>query len=108
MKYFICTQLFHSEETKKSYFGDNKDITSREWLASVEGDKVKCIQHRFEDQEILVLSLDRWKWKSNSQKIEAIGADKLFLTMPQEMKVYATAEEPDIRLSSVTSNTIIS
>ena len=58
MEHSICTHLFHSEKTKKSYFEDNKDITSREWLASVEGDKVKCIQHWFEDQEILVLSLD--------------------------------------------------
>ena len=59
MKHFSCTHSFHSEETKKSYFEDNKDITSREWFASVEVEKVKCIQHWLEDQEFLVLSLYR-------------------------------------------------
>ena len=34
MKHFICTHTFHSEETKKAYFKDNKDITSKEWFAS--------------------------------------------------------------------------
>ena len=51
MKHFICTHTFHSEETKKAYFEDNKDITSREWFASVEGEKVKCIQHWLGDQD---------------------------------------------------------
>ena len=49
MKHFICTHSLHSEKPKKSYFKDNKDITSRECLASVEGEKVKCIQHWLED-----------------------------------------------------------
>ena len=53
------THTFHSEETKKAYFEDNKDITSKEWFASVEGEKVKCIQHWLGDQDFLFLSLDR-------------------------------------------------
>ncbi len=51
MKHFICTHTFHSEETKTAYFEDNKDITSKEWFASVEGEKVKCIQHWLGDQD---------------------------------------------------------
>ena len=55
--------------------------------------------------------LCHWIAESESQiheKLEAIGADKLFLTMPQEMKFYATVEEPDKKLYSVTDNTKIS
>ena len=52
-----------------------------------------------------------WIAESENQiheKLEVIGADKLFLTVPQEMKVYATVEEPDKKLYSVASNTKIS
>ncbi len=108
MKHFICTHTFHSNETKKAYFENNKDITSREWFASVEGYKVKCIQHWLGDQYFWFC---HWIAESENQiheKLEARGADKLFLTMPQEMKVYATEEKPGKRLSSVTSNTKIS
>jgi hypothetical protein len=107
MKHFICTHTFHSEETKKAYFEDNKDITSREWFASVEGEKVKCIQHWLGDQDFWFC---HWIAESENQiheKLEAIGADKLFLTMAQEMKVYATAEEADKKLYSATGNTEI-
>ena len=57
MKHFICTHLISFRGNKQAYFEDNKDITSREWFASVEGEKVKCIQHWLGDQEFLVLSL---------------------------------------------------
>ena len=40
-----------SYETKKAYFENNKDITSREWFASAEKEKVKCIQHWLGDQD---------------------------------------------------------
>ena len=107
MRHFICTHTFHSEETKKAYFEDNKDITSKEWFASVEGEKVKCIQHWLGDQDFWFC---HWIAESENQiheKLEAIGADKLFLTLPQEMKVYATVEEPDRKLYNITSNTKI-
>ena len=100
MKHFICTHTFHSEETKKAYFEDNKDITSKKWFASVEGKKVKCIQHWLGDQDFWFC---HWIAESENQiheKLESIGADKLFLTMAQEMKVYATADEPDKKLYS--------
>jgi|TARA_A100001015_G_scaffold53699_1_gene58877 hypothetical protein len=100
MKHFICTHTFHSEETKKAYFEDNKDITSKEWFASVEGEKVKCIQHWLGDQDFWFC---HWIAESENQiheKLEAIGADKLFLTMAQEMGVYATSDEPNKKLYS--------
>ena len=108
MKHFICTPTFHSEETKKTYFEDNKDITSREWFTSVEGEKVKCIQHWLGDQDF---RLCHWIAESENQiheKLEAIGADKLFLTLAQKMKVYADAEEAYKKLFSATGNTKIS
>ena len=100
MKHFICTHTFHTEETKKAYFEDNKNITSKEWFASVEGEKVKCIQHWLGDQDFWFC---HWIAESENQiheKLEAIGADKLFLTMAQEMSVYATSDEPDKKLYS--------
>ena len=48
-----------------------------------------------------------WIAESGSQiheKLESTGADKLFFTMPQEMKVYATADEPDKKLYVVINN----
>ena len=102
MKHFICTHTFHSEETKKAYFEDNKDITSKEWFASVEGEKVKCIQHWLGDQDFWFC---HWIAESENQiheKLEAIGADKLFLTMAQEMNVYATSSSPNITDTATT------
>ena len=103
MKHFICTHTFHSEETKKAYFEDNKDITSGEWFASVEGEKVKCIQHWLGNQDFWFC---HWIAESEDQiheKLEAIGADKLVLITPLEIEVYATSE--DKKLYSETSNT---
>lgn len=81
-------------------FLNNKDITSKEWLALVDGKKVKCIQHWLGDQDFWFC---HWIAESENQiheKLEAIGADKLFLTMAQEMSVYATSDEPDKKLYS--------
>ena len=61
------------------------------WFPSLEGDKVKCIQHWLSYQDFWFCS---WIAESDNQiheKLEAIGARNLFLKMPQEMKVYATA-----------------
>mgnify|MGYP001499529712 CR=1 FL=1 len=41
-KHFIRTHIFHSEKTEKAYFGDNNVITTREWFASVEGEKLNA------------------------------------------------------------------
>ena len=98
----ILYALAHSilRKLKKADFEDNKDITSKEWFASVEGEKVKCIQHWLGDQDFWFC---HWIAESENQiheKLEAIGADKLFLTMTQEMSVYATSDEPDKKLYS--------
>ena len=108
MKHFICTRTFHSEETKKTYFEDNKDITSREWFTSVEGEKVKCIQHWLGDQDFWLCHWIAESEKQIHEKLETIGADKLFLTLAQEMKIYADAEEAYKKLFSATGNTKIS
>ena len=108
MKNFIVNALFIQRKQKNTYCEDNKDITSREWFASVEGEKVKCIQQWLGDQDFWFY---HWISESENQiheKLEAIGADKLFLTMPKEMKVYAIAEEPDKTLHSLANNTKIS
>jgi len=108
MKHFICTHKLHSEETKKAYFEDNEDITSKQWFASVEGERVKCLQHWLGNQDFWFCL---WLAESENQvyqKFKAKRAGKLFLTMAQEMSVYATSDEPDKKHYSVTSNTKIS
>ena len=95
MKHFICTYTFHSEKAKKAYFEYNNYITSKHWFNSVKREKVKCVQHWLEDQDFLFCH-----WIADSEnlihdKLDAVKADKLFLTMAQEVSIYAIAQEPD-------------
>ena len=50
------------------------------------------------------LSIRSWEENQIHEKLEATGANELFLTMAQEMKVYSTADAPDKKLYSATDN----
>ena len=39
MKHFMCTQTFDVEVTKKAYFDTKKEISSKEWFTSFEGEQ---------------------------------------------------------------------
>ena len=98
MKHFICTHTFVSEETRKAYFEDNKDVTTKQWFGSVEGEKVKCLQHWLGEQDFWFC---HWIAESEAlihERLEAIGADRFFITMAQEMRVYATSDDPDKKI----------
>ena len=69
-------------------------------MVCIGSEKIKCIQHWLGDKDFWFC---HWIAESENQiheKLEAIGADKLFLTMAQEMSVYATSDEPDKKLYS--------
>ena len=101
MKHFMCTHTFHSDETKKLFFKAHFGKKSRDWFNAInDNDEVKCISTWIGDQDFWFC---HWIAESENQiheKLEAIGADKLFLTMAQEMSVYATSDEPDKKLYS--------
>ena len=64
-------------------------------MVCIDSEKVKCIQHWLGDKDFWFCHWIALSESQSQEKLEAIGADKLFLTIPQESEVYAIAEQTD-------------